>query len=132
MTPSKPVLTIFYDGHCPICSREIAWLRARNSRCRLDFQDIYADGFDSTTLGVSIGDLLAEIHGVTADGRLIQGIDVFAIAYSSVGLEWLAAPLQWPLSRRLFARLYSWFARYRRRLGGLCQGKPCQNDQCRV
>ena len=94
-TPPKALITILYDGQCPICSREIAWLCNRAS-CHLDFQDVHADGFDPATLGVSLNDLLAEIHGIGADGSLIKGIDVFAIAYSAAGLTWLAAPLRWP------------------------------------
>ncbi len=130
MPPAKPTLTIFYDGRCPICSREIAWLRKRES-CQLDFQDVHADGFDAKTLGLSLDDLLAEIHGMTADDQLIKGIDIFAIAYSCVGIPWLAAPLRWPFSRPFFIRLYSWFARHRKQLGNLF-GKSCNDSQCRI
>lgn len=128
VTQAKPALTILYDGQCPICSREIAWLRTRNSRCQLNFLDVHADGFDASKLGVTIDDLLAEIHAITANGCWLKGIDVFAHAYTLVGLEWLAAPLKWPMFRPLFTRLYALFARYRRRLRVRCQGKTCIND----
>lgn len=55
-TPPQPVMTILYDGQCPLCSREIAWLRNREP-CQLAFQDVHADGFDPTILGVSLNDL---------------------------------------------------------------------------
>ena len=129
--PPQPVMTILYDGHCPLCSREIAWLRNRES-CHLAFQDVHADGFDPTILGVSLNDLLAEIHGINAEGALIKGIDVFAIAYSAAGLEWLAAPLRWSWSRPVLKWFYSWFARYRTPLASLWFGKSCQNSQCRI
>lgn len=132
MATAKPVLTILYDSRCPLCSREIAWLRSRNSHGQLGFQDVFADDFEPALLGVSLDQLLAEIHGITADGQLIKGIDVFAIAYSAAGLKMLAALLQWPLSRPLFIKLYAWFARYRGRLGRLWPGKSCQDGQCRI
>lgn len=87
------MITILYDGQCPICSCEIAWLRNLEP-CRLAFQDVHADEFDPTILDVSLNDILAEIHGIRADGSLIKGIDVFAIAYSEADLKWLAAPLR--------------------------------------
>ncbi len=130
-TPPKTVITILYDGQCPICSREIAWLGNRQP-CRLAFQDVHEDGFDPVTLGVSLNELLAEIHGIKADGQLIKGIDVFAIAYSAAGLKWLAAPLLWPWSRPLLIRFYSWFALYRKLLASLWGGKSCQDGQCRI
>lgn len=129
--PPKALITILYDGHCPICSREIAWLRNREP-CRLAFQDVHADGFDLTILGVSLNDLLAEIHGIRADGSLIKGIDVFAIAYSAAGLKWLVAPLRCSWSRPLLKWLYSWFARYRKPLASLWGGKSCEDGQCRI
>ena len=128
---TKPVMTLLYDGQCPLCSREIAWLRSRAPR-QLAFQDVHADGFDSTILGVSLNDLLAEIHGISAEGSLIKGIDVFAIAYSAAGLNWLAAPLRWPWTRPLLKGFYSWFARYRKPLASLWGGTACQNGQCRI
>ncbi len=130
-TPPQPVMTILYDGQCPLCSREIAWLRNREP-CQLAFQDVHADGFDPTILGVSLNDLLAEIHGINAEGALIKGIDVFAIAYSVAGLAWLAAPMRWSWSHPLLKWLYAWFARYRTPLAGLWFGKSCQNGQCRT
>ena len=132
MNPTKPVLTLLYDGQCPICSREIMWLEKRNSHGQLNFQDIQAETFDPSTLGVSMSALMAEIHGITSDGQLLKGIDVFAIVYSTSGLKWLAAPLQWPLSRPLFIKLYSWFAKYRKPLGKLWHGKSCQDGSCRI
>jgi predicted DCC family thiol-disulfide oxidoreductase YuxK len=128
--PPKTVLTILYDGQCPICVREIAWLQNRQPH-QLAFQDVHAEAFSTATLGVSINDLLAEIHGIGADGQLIKGIDVFAIAYSSTGLKWLAAPLVWPWSRPAMMQLYSWFARYRKPLANLWW-KACHNGQCRI
>ncbi len=130
MTPDKPVLTLFYDSHCPICAGEIAWLQRRNSLGRVVFQDIHAAGFDTSALGVSREELLAEMHAVNAAGHLLKGIDVFALLYAALDLPWLAAPLQWWWSRPLFIRLYAWFARYRTRLASFWPGKSCHDGQC--
>lgn len=130
MTVRQPVLTLFYDGHCPICRREIVWLRQRLPH-RLAFQDVHDQAFDPATLGVTMDELLAEIHGIGADGQIIKGIDVFAIAYSQAGLPWLAAPLQWSWARPLLQRLYGRFARYRPVLGQRWASR-CGSGQCRT
>lgn len=127
--PSKPTLTILYDGHCPICRREIVWLASRNKQGLLAFQDVQQTGFDVSALGVSLDDLLREIYGITSDQRLIKGIDVFAIAYAAAGLSWLAAPLRWRWTRPIFRRLYGWFAQHRSQLAGVFE-PVCSDGQC--
>lgn len=120
---------LFYDGQCPLCCREVAWLRARNRCGKLRLQDIHAPDFDPAIYATSMEALMAEIHGLLPDGRLVKGMDAFYAAYSAVGLGWLMAPTRWPLLKDIFDRLYLWFARHRLRLGALlgrnCQGKSC-------
>ncbi|MEC8852758.1 MAG: DCC1-like thiol-disulfide oxidoreductase family protein, partial [Pseudomonadota bacterium] len=41
--PTAP-LTIFYDGGCPLCAREIAFYRRRAGAGRLDWIDVAAWG----------------------------------------------------------------------------------------
>lgn len=131
MTPlSKPTLTILYDGHCPICRREIVWLTSRNKQGQLAFQDVQQPGFDVSPLGVSLNDLLREIHGITSDKRLIKGIEVFSIAYAAAGLSWLAAPLRWRWTQPICQRLYRWFAEHRSQLAALIFGPVCRDGQC--
>lgn len=106
-------LTLFYDGQCRVCRREIAWLRLRNRRGILKLQNIHAKAFEPTLYGKTLDDFIAEMHAVLADGRLIKGVDVFYLAYRAVDLGWLVAPLRWPLLAAWFDRLYAWFARQR-------------------
>ncbi len=123
---------LFYDGHCPICRREVAWLASRNKQGKLVLQDIHQAEFDPALYGKSLDELMAEIHGVYADGRLIKGVEVFCAAYSAVGLEWLVAPMRWPWLAPLFDSLYARFARHRLRLGGLMGAKGCRDAGCRL
>ncbi|WP_431064782.1 thiol-disulfide oxidoreductase DCC family protein [Methylotuvimicrobium sp.] len=128
---NPPDFTLFYDGHCPICQKEVAWLRRKNQKGRLAFQDIQDENFDPQVYGKTFDDFMAEIHGLYPDGRLIKGVEVFCAAYSAVGLGWLAAPMRWRLLRPLFDRLYAGFARHRLRLGSRFGKKTCDEDRCR-
>lgn len=127
---SKYDFTLLYDGNCPICRREIAWLKSRNQRGRLGLVDIQADNFDPSVYGTTFPTLMAEIHGLSRDGQLIKGMPVFYAAYSAVGLGWLMAPTRWPFLRPLFDSLYAWFASHRLQLGNLFSPNTCTKSNC--
>ena len=112
-------IKVLYDGDCPLCSREIDFLAARDrGRGRIAFEDIAAPAFDPAGYGLEAADLMARIHGVLPDGRVIEGVEVFRQAYAAVGLGWLVAPTRWPGLRSLSDRAYRIFARNRLRWTG--------------
>jgi predicted DCC family thiol-disulfide oxidoreductase YuxK len=125
----EPEITVLFDGDCPLCVREIDMLRRLDrSRGRLGLRDIATPEFRAAEHGVSHATLMARIHGVLPDGRLIEGVEVFRRAYAAVGLGWLVAPTRWPLLRPLFDAGYRWFARNRLRLTG--REDVCAQDRC--
>ena len=110
-------LKLLFDGECPFCRREVAWLQRRDRAGRLAFEDITAPGFDAARYGATRAQLMGVIHGVLPEGRLVRRLDVLRIAYRAVGLGALVAPTGWPLVRPVADRLYLLFARHRVRLG---------------
>jgi predicted DCC family thiol-disulfide oxidoreductase YuxK len=52
---SSPRLTLFYDGLCPLCSREIAHYRRRMPEGAADFIDITDPTFDALSHGLGSG-----------------------------------------------------------------------------
>ncbi len=126
-------LTLLYDGACPFCLREVAWLRRRDRRGLLAFADIAAPDFDETQYGVSGREVQARIHAVLADGTVLEGMPVFREAYARIGLGWLIAPTGWPILRPIFDGMYRLFAANRVRLGRLFgRGDACEGDACRI
>jgi predicted DCC family thiol-disulfide oxidoreductase YuxK len=111
-------LKLLYDGDCPLCSREVAFLRGRDPRRAIVFEDIAASDFDATRYGLDRQRVMARIHGVLPDGTVIEGMEVFRRAYAAVGLGWLLAPSRWPGLGRLFDAAYRIFARNRLRWTG--------------
>jgi len=124
-------IRLLYDGECPLCSREVAFLRRRDREGRIDFEDIAAPGFDPAPTGRTREELMARIHGVLPDGTVVEGMEVFRRAYAAVGLGWLLAPSRWPLVGRLFDAAYRVFARNRLRWTGRAgrAGAGCE-DRC--
>ena len=123
-------LRLLYDGDCPLCSREVAMLRRLDRRGRLQFDDIAAPGFDAGRYGLDAHGVMARIHAVLPDGRLIEGMEVFRRAYAAVGLGWLLAPSRWPGVGRLFDAAYRSFARNRLRWTG--REAACEAGHCEV
>jgi len=114
MTPTPYPLTLLYDAACPLCLLEMDHLRDRNRDGRLVFVDISAPGFDPAPYGATLQAMDAEIHGVTADGRVLRGIQVLRLAYEAVGLGWFTRPVGWAPLRPGFDVGYRWFARHRK------------------
>jgi predicted DCC family thiol-disulfide oxidoreductase YuxK len=124
-------ICVLYDGDCPLCTREIQFLRRRDrSRQRIQFEDIAHHSFDPASHGVVGLDLMARIHGVLPSGRVVEGVEVFREAYAAVGLGWLLAPTRWPGLRWLVDHAYRAFARNRLRWTGRDSG--CESDRCQV
>jgi predicted DCC family thiol-disulfide oxidoreductase YuxK len=111
---SVPEITLLYDGGCPLCSKEIEYLKRRAGRSgRIGFDDIWGPSFDASLYGLKPEVLMARMHGVLADGTVVEGLEVFRRAYRAVGLGWLLAPTGWIGLRRIADWAYGVFARYR-------------------
>jgi predicted DCC family thiol-disulfide oxidoreductase YuxK len=118
-------IKLLYDGDCPLCGREVAFLRRRDRCGRIAFEDIAAPGFEPARYGLERADVMARMHGVLPDGRVVEGMEVFRRAYAAIGLGALLAPTGWPLLRPLFDRAYAVFARNRLRWTGRCEDGSC-------
>lgn len=122
------VLELFYDGECPLCSREVAWIRRLDKADRILLTDIAAPGFDSSALGVTHADLMARIHARLPSGELISGVEVFNRTYEALGLNTLATVARWRVVAPLLDRAYEVFAMNRLRLTGRCNDETCSTD----
>lgn len=113
--PGTYPMTIYYDASCPLCNAEINNLQRRSTDGRLAFVDISAPGFASQPPGVTLAQMMALIHARKADGSIIQGMEVFRLAYGAAGIGWVAGALDLPVIGTLAERLYPWIARHRQR-----------------
>ncbi len=107
--------TIYYDGACPICSREIAQYRRARGADRLDFIDVAT--CDLATLGPDLtrAAALARMHVRTADGQMVSGAAAFAALWQSLpGWAWLGRIAASRPVLPLLERGYTGFLRLRR------------------
>ncbi len=119
-------IEVFFDGECPLCTREIAMLRRLDRRQRIRFTDIAAADFDPSTLGLGMDALMARIHARLPDGSFIDGVEVFRRLYQAVGFGALVTLSRAPGVSRLLDYAYERFADNRLKWTGRC------DDACSV
>ena len=125
MSPSSSpptVLTVFHDGACPLCRREIALYRGLRARRPIDWADV-SDPATVPPDGVDRTRLLARFHVRTADGVWLDGAAAFTALWAELpGWRWLARLARVPGMLALMGWSYDRFLRVRpwlqRRLGG--------------
>ena len=126
-------LTLYYDGKCPFCTREMERLAQWDRAGKLAFVDITRAGFDPASLGRTMDDLQRAMHSVTADGKILSGIDSMLAAYPLVGRGILVWPLRVPLLRPVLSSLYLLFARHRYTMSRwLGYKQACTHDVCGI
>ena len=122
-------LTVFFDGACPICAREIALMKRLDRKRQLTLCDFSRSDYDEASIGVAPAELGRVIHARWADGSVITGVEVFRAMWEAVGLGLLATLSRLSLVEPLVLKAYAWFARNRLRLTG--RSHACTGDVCR-
>ncbi len=127
MSEPSPSLTLLYDGGCPLCLREVKFLKRRDRDGNLAFVDIDQDLYDPAQWeGITYKQAMTNIHAIRANGEVLKDVAVFREAYRHVGLGWIYAPTQWPLIGRLIDQIYALWAAQRLRI----TGRASLNELC--
>lgn len=123
-------LTIFYDGTCPLCAREMGALTKEDKENKIKTIDIYSEDF-SEYPQIDATAANTVLHALNAKGELLLGLDVTYEAWRLVGKSWLYAPLRWPGIKTLADWCYLRFARNRYRVSYWLTGTSrCNGNSC--
>ena len=117
---ANPLLTLLFDGACPLCRREVEALGSRDrGQGRICFVDVDAPDYDPAAHGgISYREAMGRMHAIGADGRVIVDVAAFREAYRLVGMGWLYAPTTWPIVKPVVDGLYHHWANWRLTLTG--------------
>ncbi len=122
MLPEPPTwkIKLLYDGECPLCLREVNFLRQQDrNRGLVAFVDIAAPDYTPTAHGgVDFETAMGRIHAVLPDGTVIQNLEVFRQIYTVLGLGWVYSITKLPLVGAVADRLYGLWADWRLPLTG--------------
>lgn len=106
-------LTLYYDGQCPLCQAEIAFLQTRNAKGQLAFVDVTHQAFEAEAHHISCDAAMAQIHGRLANGDWLVGVPVFSKAYALANLPTMSWLLSRPWLLPLLQPGYVLFAKHR-------------------
>jgi len=124
-------LTIFYDGFCPLCVKEMEKLKSYDHHNVILIIDIHTSAFKQYP-EINANEASTILHGIDAQNQLILGLDVTYQAWHLVGKGWVYAPLRWAVFKPLADKAYLHFARNRYRWSKLLTGKSrCDSGQCK-
>jgi predicted DCC family thiol-disulfide oxidoreductase YuxK len=118
---APPLLTVYYNTKCPVCSAGIDWQRNRLVQAArtgiIEFRDINPEPDALSHFGARLEDVRRRLHAVDADGHLYVGADcAIAIWRLTLGNAWfgrlVGLPVIQPIARFAYDRfadlLYGW------------------------
>ena len=119
------VATVFYDGGCPMCSREIRHYRRLRGADRLVWIDIAANDRMLAVHGLERQTAMERFHVLDASGHWQIGARGFIELWSHLpAYRWLASLLRMMHLESILDVVYNQFARWRMRRR--CDSASCQ------
>jgi predicted DCC family thiol-disulfide oxidoreductase YuxK len=128
MNEAMENLIIYFDGLCPLCSREIDhYRRQAHSHPSIHFVDIMAADFDALQHGLDPVQVHREMH-VREGDKLWVGVDAFLAIWRHVpGNRWLLFLARLPLADQFMRIGYFFFAMVRPYLP---RKQACDTNTC--
>lgn len=124
MTSLATQITTYYDGGCPLCSKEIAHYRRMDRTQQVRWIDLTQAADELAAVGLDIATAMRRLHVRDAQGRLLSGVPAFVAIWRRlpryrtlariIETLRLIGPLEWA-----YAHFADW--RFRRR----CRDGAC-------
>lgn len=118
-------IEVFFDGDCPLCYKEMRLIQRMDKKRVVLCTDISSTDFDRESIDVSWENLMGRIHGRLSDGSIVEGVEVFRVIYSSLGLGYLVLLTRIPGISHILDVGYRIFADNRLRITGRSESCDC-------
>ena len=113
-TQSKNMITVFFDGKCGLCSKEINYYRKIAPDGIFIWQDITKFADDLKANGISLSEGLKLLHTKDIDGKFYVGVDAFILIWKQLkGWHLLAIFVSLPIIKQIINFAYRIFANWR-------------------
>jgi predicted DCC family thiol-disulfide oxidoreductase YuxK len=104
-------ISIFFDGLCPLCSREIDHYRKQSGSENLNFVDITNSAFSAESEGLDPHEVHKVMHIKRANGEVQTGVDAFIAIWDMLPrYKWLSRNAKQPIVRPFLDIGYHAFA----------------------
>ncbi len=128
-------LTVYYDGLCHLCSREISHYRLQKGSENIYFVDIAKPGFDAAREGLDPYRVNKEMHVRLANGRVEIGVAAFSAIWDLLPkYRWLGRFSREKVPNRFLRVGYRVFSEVRPflpRKKGDCEDSPYCDQESR-
>ena len=116
--PHHPALVVFYDGQCPLCTREIDHYRRLNGGNKIEWRNLHYETSRLANYGLThnhaMRELQAVIHASPGRFKVVSGVDAFLEIWERIErYRWLARIVGFRPVKFVANPLYRAFARYR-------------------
>lgn len=119
-------LTAYFDGGCPLCSREIAHYRRIDRTGAIEWVDITADRGALASAGLDPLTAMRRLHAREPDGAWVAGVPAFLAIWRRLpGYRHLATWITRLRLTRPLDRVYGHFADWR-------LARRCRDGTCRI
>lgn len=122
------MITVYYDGKCGLCSREINYYRRIAPSGVFEWRDVTEHAGDLEAHGISLADSLKQMHAMDANGNWHTAADAFILIWRQLR-KWriLAAIVSLPIIRQSANFVYRLWAAWRFKRLTHCQLAAEQN-----
>lgn len=113
-------IKLLYDGECPLCLREVNFLRKRDAgRGLVRFVDIADQNYSpDENSGIDFETAMGRIHAILPNGTVVKNVEVFRRVYETLGMGWVYAITKVPIVGAVADALYGVWADRRLALTG--------------
>jgi predicted DCC family thiol-disulfide oxidoreductase YuxK len=123
------MLTVYYDGACPLCRREIGFLRRRVTPGQVAWIDVADHPGERVATDLDRNAALARFHVRLANGSLVSGVAAFAALWQRArGFRWLGRLADSRLLSGPLEYAYRGFLKVRPSLQRLVSGRACDSE----
>ena len=108
------MITVFYDGSCPLCSKEIRYYQRIGPNDVFLFEDISVSTHLLNAHNINQIDALKILHVTDTNNTVHRGVDAFIIIWQALRYwKLLAFIIKQPLIKHAATIAYTLFAKWR-------------------
>lgn len=129
------LLTIFYDGRCPLCSLEMEKLKRQDRYNKINLENLHQEDFAEHFPDIDFNQAMKVLHA-KYQGKILRGLEVTHRAWTIVGKGVYVAPLKFPVIKQIANLSYKVLAKYRHPISNCLYSrfgignKPCEEGVC--
>ena len=113
-----PKATVYHDGECPLCNKEVAMMQKIDVAKAIKWVDISKDKQALVDAGISYQQAMDRIHVADQSQQMITGVAGFITVWQHLPYYRRLVPIikHTPFLLPLMERVYTFFTKYRLRL----------------